>query len=112
MADADHLRDASPWHPIKDAVDLKHLGKLGEELTELAAAASKCGAAVCRCIIQGVEESEPVTGKLNRHWLEDEIADVEANIRLVVGRFDLDRERMHQRMERKIAHLRQWHGMA
>ena len=57
MADADKLRDANPWHPITDKVDLKYLGKLGEELNE-------CGSAVSRCIIQGVDEREPVTGKL------------------------------------------------
>ena len=39
MADADKLRDANPWHPISDPVDLAHLGKLGEELNE-------CGSAV------------------------------------------------------------------
>lgn len=105
MADADKLRDASPWHPITDAVDLKHLGKLGEEANEL-------GSAVARCIIQGVDEAEPVTGKLNRHWLEDEIADVLANVELVVRRFDLNEGRIAERAKRKRAHLRQWHDMA
>ena len=73
MANADELRDANPWHPMSDAVDLKHLGKLAEELSE-------AGAAVARCIIQGIDEKEPVTGKINREWLQDELADVIANI--------------------------------
>lgn len=47
--------DARPWHPEKDAVRLKHLGKLAEELNE-------CGAAVSRCIIQGIDE------KRTCHW--------------------------------------------
>lgn len=82
MANADDLRDASPWHPMSDAVDLKHLGKLAEELSE-------AGAAVARCIIQGIDEAEPVTGKINRQWLQDELADVQANIGLVIERFKL-----------------------
>lgn len=105
MSNADHLRNANPWHPITDAVDLKHLGKLGEELNE-------CGAAVFRCIIQGVFEREPVTGKLNCEWLEDEIADVRANSELVIKRFRLDEARIAARAEKKKLHLQQWHDLA
>lgn len=105
MSNADKLRDANPWHPIDDKVDLKHLGKLAEELSE-------CGSAVARCIIQGVDECEPVTGKVNRVWLEDEIADVLANIALVEKRFNLDAARMAGRAERKMVHLQQWHALA
>lgn len=119
MSNADHLRDANPWHPISDKVDLKHLGKLAEELSEnaevlsaCAAAASRAGAAVARCIIQGVGEAEPTTGKINRVWLEDEIADARANFELVVERFALDEARMQARAERKKLHLKQWHNLA
>lgn len=112
MSNADHLRDANPWHPITDSIDLKHLGKLGEELGELAAAAGKCGAAVSRCIIQGVDEREPVTGKENREWLEDEIADVRANSDLVIKRFALDETRIAARVEKKKRYLQGWHDLA
>ena len=95
----------NPWHPITDSVDLKHLGKLGEELNE-------CGAAVSRCIIQGIDEAEPVTGKVNREWLEDEIADVMANLTLVMQRFDLDVTRIMARRYEKIKKLQIWHDMA
>lgn len=105
MANADELRDANPWHPMSNAVDLKHLGKLAEELSE-------AGAAVARCIIQGIDEAEPVTGKVNRKWLQDELADVVANIELVVDRFGLDHLTMRTRLERKKKHLRQWHALA
>jgi hypothetical protein len=105
MSNADDLLDANPWHPIDDKVDLKHLGKLGEECGEL-------GSAVARCIIQGADEREPVTGKLNRAWLEDEIADVRANSELVIERFSLDERRIAARAEKKKAHLRQWHRLA
>lgn len=105
MSDANHLRDANPWHPISDPFDLKHLGKLGEEANEL-------GAAVSRCIIQGVDEAEPVTGKINREWLEDEIADVRANSDLVIKRFRLDEERIAARAEKKKRFLQGWHDLA
>lgn len=105
MSDADKLRDANPWHPMTDAVDLKHLGKLSEELSE-------CGSAVARCIIQGIDEAEPVTGKINRDWLQDEVADVLANIDLVIQRFDLDAIKIATRSEKKKRHLRQWHELA
>lgn len=105
MANADDLRDPNPWHPITQPVDLKHLGKLGEEASELSAAVS-------RCIIQGIDESEPVTGKVNREWLEDEIADVTANIALVTEHFGLDHVRIFQRVIRKMKHLKKWHQHA
>jgi NTP pyrophosphatase (non-canonical NTP hydrolase) len=94
----------NPWRPITDVLDQAHLGKLGEELNE-------CGSAVSRCTIQGVDEPEPVTGKLNREWLQDEIADVLANIELVTRRFNLDREAMSARAVKKMAHLRSWHAL-
>jgi hypothetical protein len=97
--------DPSPWHPMSDPVDLKHLGKLGEELGE-------GSAAVSRCVIQGIDEAEPVTGRVNRTWLEDELADIMANTELCVEHFGLDIKRMRDRAERKKSHLRAWHRMA
>ena len=95
----------SPWQPMSDPVDIKHLGKLGEETNEL-------GAAVSRCLIQGIDEAEPVTGKVNREWLEDEIADVVANIELCIERFGLDIKRISNRELAKRARLRKWHSGA
>lgn len=109
----------NPWHPINDPVLLKTLGKLGEEINE-------CGAAVMRCIIQGVDEREPVTGKLNRDWLEEEIADAQANFEIAVQKIvevqarieettallQLDRVKMRARVERKRAAYVAWHEMA
>lgn len=94
----------NPWMPMTRPLDLKHLGKLGEEVCE-------AGAAIFRCIIQGIEESEPVTGKPNREWLEDEIADALANIDLVCEHFSLDAARIQRRIDRKKTHLRGWHSM-
>jgi NTP pyrophosphatase (non-canonical NTP hydrolase) len=102
MSDADKLRDASPWQPMRDPLELAFLGKLLEEVNEL-------GAAISRCIIQGIDEREPVTGKPNREWLEDEVADVAAGVQLVGEHFNLDLDRIERRIDRKKAHLRQWH---
>lgn len=99
------MKPLNPWHPIKNAVDLKHLGKFSEELGE-------CSAAVARCIIQGVNKREPVTGKLNREWLEDEIADVLGNAALVLERFKLNGRRIRERARKKVKRLRTWHRMA
>lgn len=91
----------SPWMPESNAANLKVLGKLGEELNE-------GGAAVSRCIIQGIDECEPVTGKLNRSWLEDEIADILANLDIAMDHFGLDRGRIALRADRKRDYIRAW----
>ena len=93
-----------PWVPTTKLIDLKHLGKLQEELGELQSA-------VARCIIQGINECDPETTKLNRGWLEEEIGDVLANIELVMGHFVLDRAFIEGRAEVKRTRLRVWHGM-
>lgn len=103
MADANVA--LNPWHPMTDPVDLKTLGKFAEELGE-------CTAAVSRCMIQGVNEAEPVTGVVNREWLENEIADVLAGAQLTCQRFNLDESRIYHRAEQKRKRLREWHKMA
>lgn len=104
MDNADSWRDPNPWHPMTDSVACKHLGKLQEELGE-------CIAAVARCQIQGIDEKEPVTGKVNREWLQDEIADVLANCQLNIEHFNLNLSTIQDRIERKKKHLRHWHSM-
>jgi hypothetical protein len=95
------LQFPNPWQPITDPTDIKCLGKLLEEVNEL-------GAALSRCIIQGVDEAEPVTGKINREWLEDELADVKVNVNLVIKRFGLQIDQ--SRVDRKTAFLEHWHN--
>lgn len=94
-----------PWHPMTDSVDLKYLGKLSEESGELTQA-------VGRCIIQGIDGHEPDSKKVNRTWLEEELADVWANSELVIERFGLDRNKMLTRRDEKIRRLRMWHNQA
>lgn len=105
MIDISQLKDdPNPWIPMNKPIDLKHLGKLLEELGEATSAVS-------RCLIQGIDEYEPETNKQNREWLEDELADVMANINLVTLHFELDEDRMNRRMEKKALHLKKWHEM-
>jgi NTP pyrophosphatase (non-canonical NTP hydrolase) len=94
---------SEPWVPMTVTIDLKHLGKLAEEANEL-------GAAVSRCIIQGIDRAEPVTGKPNRGWLEEEIADVLANCDLVVNHFGLDKAAIAARAAAKKRRLGAWHA--
>lgn len=99
------LEKLNPWHPMTDPVDLKHMGKLLEELNE-------AGSATARCLIQGINEVEPTTKKLNKLWLEEEMADVIANFELVQERFGLDMGFINNRVTQKKLRLRTWHDMA
>ncbi len=92
-----------PWQPMTNPRDLKTLGKLLEELGE-------CSAAASRCLIQGIDEAEPKTGYLNRYWLQDELADVLANIELVVKQFNLDWRGIADRADLKVPLLLAWHN--
>ena len=106
MVDADHLREANPWVPITDPLDIAIIGKLQEELAELSGA-------LARASIQGLGEAEPVTGKLNRTAVLDEIADVETNLELFKTRFEFseaERAYINQRALRKMHFLMKWHG--
>jgi len=92
---------APAWQPMQDPSDIRHLTKLLEELGELTAAAS-------RCLHQGMDGKEPVTGRVNRQWLEDEAADVRAVMIAVQGHFHLDKTQMAERVIWKFSKLREW----
>jgi hypothetical protein len=98
---ADHLRDASPWTGEPSRVKRAILGKLAEELGELQAA-------IGRCIIQGVNEKHPVTGKSNIEWLLEELADVENMVNFVKAYTAYNREEFGVRVYRKSRHIAQW----
>lgn len=98
------MNPPSPWQPEQDKIRLAALGKLLEELGE-------ASAIVARCIIQGVDEGEPVTGKPNREALWQELADIKAATSIVEDVFDLPPMEMDVRVARKRLHLRMWHTM-
>lgn len=101
---ADGTERPSKWIPMTDLLALAHLGKLGEETNEL-------GAIVFRCIIQGIDEHDPETGKPNRQALAEEIADVRAMAELVCEHFEFDMPEIWKRIERKKNMKRAWHDM-
>lgn len=103
MTERTWIADPNPWTPMTRHSDLQHLGKFTEELGECAAAAS-------RCIIQGIDETEPSTGEVNRRWLEKEIADVLANAELTIEHFGLDQSFIDERKSFKQEYLRRWHA--
>lgn len=99
------IENPSPWHPDTNSSNQKYYLKLMEELAEALSATA-------RCQMQGIDEAEPSTGKINREWLEEELADVVANIHLVTEHFNLDGFKMMVRVSKKIEHLSKWHKMA
>lgn len=104
MSDENNMKPPSCWIPMSDPVDLAALGKLCEEVNEL-------GKIIARTIIQGINERDPETQYMNRHALEDELADVEALCRIVTARFGLNEGRMAVRTAVKIDHKAAWFKM-
>ena len=94
----------SPWKPDTDPRNLRPLGKCVEEICE-------AGAILARCIIQGIEESEPVTGKPNRQAVQEELADVQATTEILIEHFALDRTAIAVRAMEKKARLKAWFDM-
>lgn len=107
---ADHRAADDPWHPMSDPVDIKHVGKLLEEILELQTALGRLGQALSRSLIQGLHEVEPVTGKSNSLWVREEAADVLAGIELMIDRhYTHERSQIMERRYNKMKRLRAWH---
>ena len=98
------MADPSPWQPMTNPADIARMGKLAEELGE-------CSSMAARCLIQGINELDPKTKESNKLMLEDEIADVLANVGLVVEHFKLNEGSIHTRILWKLEFLRKWHRM-
>lgn len=94
----------SPWFPETDTNRVRALGKTLEELGELTSAVS-------RCLIQGIDACEPVTGKPNRLWLQQEVADVYAQLAMLDMQFGLDTAFINKRMGAKIEQMHEWRTM-
>lgn len=89
------------WTPTTDSLQLRRFGKLCEELGELQAVAA-------RCIIQGIDEIDPSSGRPNRDRLEDEIADVQAQITVMINDLELDIVAITKRTQLKVGSMRIW----
>jgi hypothetical protein len=92
------------WVPTTNLMELRRLGKLGEELGELSNVAS-------RCIIQGLDETDPGTGRVNRDRLLDELADVAAQIDCTITAFKLNAAHFGQRRRAKRDQMAEWEAM-
>ena len=90
------------WKPEPDVIIHQALGKACEEANELAGI-------LARCLIQGLDQSEPVTSKPNRQALFEEIADLDAAVQwlreLVNDEYD------GARADRKLNGFRRWQRM-
>ena len=90
------------WKPEPDVIIHQALGKACEEATELAGI-------LARCLIQGLDQSEPATGKPNRKALSEEISDLDAAVQwlreLIGDEYDAERA------DRKLKGFRQWQRM-
>lgn len=94
----------SAWVPTRDPVELAILGKMLEELGELTSIVS-------RCLIQGIDECEPVTGKNNREELMKELGDVSACRKALVRYYLLDQTTILDRADAKYGYQAEWHNM-
>ena len=92
------------WTPTTNLHMLRRMGKLGEELAELSNVSN-------RIIIQGIDEVDQGSGKVNRFRLEQEIADVLAQCACCIKELNLDKEYIDHRVADKISQMAEWEGM-
>jgi hypothetical protein len=92
------------WTPTTDLMMLRRMGKLIEELAELSNVAA-------RCIIQGIDETDPGSGKVNRQRLIEEIADVYAQLDTTVSILELSRWQIEKRVNDKTNQMKEWENM-
>jgi hypothetical protein len=90
------------WLPEPDLIRHQALGKACEEASELAKI-------LARCLIQGLDESDPGTGKRNREALFEEIADLDAAVQWL--RETINDEYEESRGDRKLNGFRNWGRM-
>ncbi len=91
----------SKWQHTTNPLHIRRLGKTGEELAELAAVVS-------RCLIQGLDEIDPSSGKTNRQRLIDETADVRAQLNCNDRAFGLPLAEIAARVAKKEAWMAEW----
>jgi NTP pyrophosphatase (non-canonical NTP hydrolase) len=91
----------SPWQATNDPMMLRRMGKTGEEAGELLAVTS-------RIIIQGIDEIDPSSGKTNRQRLQEEIADVYAQLDCTIDALYLDLNTIMRRRSAKVEQMLEW----
>jgi NTP pyrophosphatase (non-canonical NTP hydrolase) len=89
------------WLPDADPRQARRVGKTLEELSELAAV-------LARISIQGLDSVDPSSGKTNRVRLQEELADVQAQIACTVLTLDLDQRLIARRTMVKMHQMAEW----
>lgn len=92
------------WKPETDVILHQALGKCAEECAELSQA-------LARCLIQGFHEAEPITHKLNRTHLFEEVADLKAALRWLFDVLDEPFKGESERERRKFDGFKHWENM-
>lgn len=92
----------SPWMPERNPLTVAMIGKLGEEASELA---QRC----FRILIQGLEERDPDSKRLNSEELAREMSDVAACMHVVHEKLKI--YLMLGRRDDKVAGFDRWHKM-
>lgn len=95
------IRTIQPWVPDADPRQARRVGKTLEELCELAAV-------LARISIQGLDATDPGSGKTNRQRLHEELADVIAQIDCDIRAFDMDSEAITDRAAEKVGQMDEW----
>lgn len=98
------MGNVSKWVPINDPMLQRRMGKTGEECAEL-------GAVVARIGIQGIDEVDPSSQKTNRQRLEEEIADVYAQLDECINRLGLRGDFIESRRQTKRGYMQEWEEM-
>ena len=98
------MADITLWLPESRTVIHQALGKAAEEAAELSKILS-------RCLIQGLDASDPKTGIPNRVSLAEELADMDAAIAWLFEVIPMNDEDHNARADRKLDGFRRWQDM-
>lgn len=96
------------WVPTTNLMMLRRMGKFGEELGE---ELGELSAVTNRCIIQGIDEVDPSSGKTNRQRLIEEIADVMAQCEVTIEKLGLPLDAINERVAHKRLSMQMWEEM-
>lgn len=98
----------SKWTPDQNPHQARRVGKTLEEMGEAVAVFGNAVAILARISIQGLDSVDPGTGKTNRQRLQDELADVQAQIGCTVLSLGLDQNHMARRRAEKMRQMGEW----
>lgn len=95
------MAGVTKWVPDADPKQARRIGKSLEELGELVAVLG-------RISIQGIDAIDPASGKSNRQRLEEESADVYAQLDCNLVALGMDQAKLWERRKLKVAAMAEW----